>query len=140
MDTLIPTTSSQAYAQKNGVSVSTASLLIGILNGPSALGRVSGLASDDIGDINTLLISTNCVSLSILIVWIFTGTSVPMMTTSCILYGFFSDSFVRHRLHRRRSSLCQGINRRLLQLWVGFVMAVSVVSTVVLKFVKNSKP
>ncbi|KAG0293156.1 hypothetical protein BGZ96_003213 [Linnemannia gamsii] len=84
-----------AYAQKNGVSVSTASLLIGILNGSSAVGRVTmGLASDHIGDINTLLISTFCASLSILVVWMFAGTSVVMMTIFCVLYGFFSGSFV----------------------------------------------
>ncbi|KAF9538086.1 hypothetical protein EC957_007250 [Mortierella hygrophila] len=83
------------YAQKNGASVSTASLLIGILNGSSALGRVSmGLASDYIGDINTLFISTLCASLSILIVWMLAGTSVVMMTIFCIIYGFFSGSFV----------------------------------------------
>ncbi|KAG0273575.1 hypothetical protein BGZ95_010617 [Linnemannia exigua] len=83
------------YAQKNGVSVSTASLLIGILNGSSAIGRVSmGLASDYIGDINTLLISSLCACLSILVVWMFAGTSVVMMTIFCIIYGFFSGSFV----------------------------------------------
>ncbi|KAK3826815.1 MAG: major facilitator superfamily domain-containing protein [Linnemannia elongata] len=83
------------YAQKNGVSVSTASLLIGVLNGSSALGRVTmGLASDYIGDINTLLISSLCASLSILVVWMLAGTSVVMMTIFCVLYGFFSGSFV----------------------------------------------
>ncbi|KAF9435564.1 hypothetical protein BGZ76_005985 [Entomortierella beljakovae] len=40
-----------AYARTHGVSVSTASLLIGILNGFSASGRViMGIASDHIGD------------------------------------------------------------------------------------------
>lgn len=53
-----------------------------------------GLASDYIGDINTLLISTLCASLSILVVWMFAGTSVVMMTIFCIIYGFFSGSFV----------------------------------------------
>ncbi|KAF9345211.1 hypothetical protein BGX26_003396 [Mortierella sp. AD094] len=83
------------YAQNHGASVSTASLLIGVLNGASALGRVSmGLASDHIGDINTLLISTLCASLSVLIVWILAGTSVPTMAVFCVIYGFFSGSFV----------------------------------------------
>ncbi|KAF9947403.1 hypothetical protein BGZ70_002695 [Mortierella alpina] len=83
------------YAQKNGASVSTASLLIGILNGSSAIGRVTmGLASDHIGDINTLLISCLFASLSILVVWMFAGTSIPIMAVFCILYGFFSGSFV----------------------------------------------
>ncbi|KAG0199957.1 hypothetical protein BGX28_006864, partial [Mortierella sp. GBA30] len=83
------------YAQKHGASVSTASLLIGILNGSSAIGRVTmGLASDYIGDINTLLISCLFASLSILVVWMFAGTSIPIMVVFCILYGFFSGSFI----------------------------------------------
>ncbi|KAF9973767.1 hypothetical protein BGZ75_001041 [Mortierella antarctica] len=83
------------YAQQNGASVTTASLLIGILNGSSAIGRVTmGMASDHIGDINTLLISCLLASLSILVVWMFAGTSIPIMAVFCILYGFFSGSFV----------------------------------------------
>ncbi|KAF9191503.1 hypothetical protein BGZ51_007217 [Haplosporangium sp. Z 767] len=83
------------YAQKHGASVSTASLLVGILNGASAIGRVTmGLASDFIGDINALLISSLFASLSILVVWMFTGTSIPMMVAFCVIYGFFSGSYV----------------------------------------------
>ncbi|KAG0219045.1 major facilitator superfamily domain-containing protein [Mortierella sp. GBAus27b] len=83
------------YVQINGASVSTGSLLVGVLNGSSAAGRVTmGLASDYIGDINTLLISTLCASLSILVVWMLAGSSVPVMAVFCIIYGFFSGSFV----------------------------------------------
>ncbi|KAG0368900.1 major facilitator superfamily domain-containing protein [Gamsiella multidivaricata] len=83
------------YVQNHGASVSTASLLVGILNGSSAIGRVTmGLASDYIGDINVLLISSLCACLSILVVWTLAGTSVPVMVVFCILYGFFSGSFV----------------------------------------------
>ncbi|KAF9093836.1 hypothetical protein BGX27_001552 [Mortierella sp. AM989] len=83
------------YAQNHGATISTASLLIGVLNGSSALGRVlMGLASDHIGDVNTLLISTLCASLSILIIWVLAGTSVPIMAVFCVIYGFFSGSFV----------------------------------------------
>ncbi|KAF9153842.1 hypothetical protein BG015_002510 [Linnemannia schmuckeri] len=136
------------YAQKNGVSVSTASLLIGILNGSSAIGRVSmGLASDYIGDINTLLISSLCASLSILVVWMFAGTSVVIMTIFCILYGFFSGSFVAivptvaaHLCGGALLDISQGVNYRPLQLWAGLVMAVGVVLTVILKFMMNPKP
>lgn len=53
-----------------------------------------GLASDHIGDINTLLISSVCASFSILVIWMLAGTSVVMMSIFCILYGFFSGSFV----------------------------------------------
>ncbi|KAG0036406.1 hypothetical protein BGZ82_004276 [Podila clonocystis] len=83
------------YAQNHGTSASTASLLIGILNGSSAVGRVTmGLASDYIGDINTLLISSGISALSILVVWMFASTSVAVMAVFCVLYGFFSGSFV----------------------------------------------
>ncbi|KAG0206971.1 hypothetical protein BGX28_001720 [Mortierella sp. GBA30] len=83
------------YAQKNGVSAPTASLLIGILNGSSSIGRVlMGLASDYIGDINTLLISCLAASLSIMVVWMFSGHSILIMVVFCVLYGFFSGSFV----------------------------------------------
>lgn len=53
-----------------------------------------GLASDHVGDVNTLLISCLFASLSILILWILAGTSLAMMTLFCIVYGFFSGSFV----------------------------------------------
>jgi len=53
-----------------------------------------GLASDYIGDINTLLISTLFASLSVLVVWMLAGTSVAAMTVFCIVYGFFSGSFI----------------------------------------------
>lgn len=53
-----------------------------------------GLASDYIGDINTLLISSGVSALSILVVWMFASTSVAVMAVFCVLYGFFSGSFV----------------------------------------------
>lgn len=53
-----------------------------------------GLASDHIGDINTLLISSGISALSILVVWMFASTSVAVMAVFCVLYGFFSGSFV----------------------------------------------
>lgn len=84
-----------AYVQINGASVTTASLLVGILNGSSAIGRVTmGLASDYIGDINTLLISSLCACLSVLLAWMLAGTSIPIMAVFCVIYGFFSGSFV----------------------------------------------
>ncbi|KAI1299791.1 hypothetical protein EDD11_006424 [Mortierella claussenii] len=83
------------YVQKHAGSVSTASLLVGILNGSSAVGRVvMGLASDHIGDVNTLLISSLCASLSILVVWMLAGSSIPTLVVFCVLYGFFSGSFI----------------------------------------------
>ncbi|KAG0199958.1 hypothetical protein BGX28_006865 [Mortierella sp. GBA30] len=78
----------------HGASASTASLLVGILNGSSAVGRVSmGLASDYIGDVNSLVISSLFASLSVLFIWVFTASSIPIMFVFCVLYGFFSGSF-----------------------------------------------
>ncbi|ORZ26895.1 major facilitator superfamily domain-containing protein [Lobosporangium transversale] len=83
------------YVQKRGSSVSTASLLVGILNGSSAVGRVlMGLTSDYIGDINTLFISSLIASLSVLVVWMLAGTSIPVMVIFCVIFGFFSGSYV----------------------------------------------
>ncbi|KAF9435566.1 hypothetical protein BGZ76_005987 [Entomortierella beljakovae] len=83
------------YARTHGMSVSTASLLIGVLNGSSALGRVTmGLASDYIGDVNTLLISAFVASLSIFIAWTLAGMSTAIMAIFCVTFGFFSGSFV----------------------------------------------
>ncbi|KAG0291227.1 hypothetical protein BGZ98_003095 [Dissophora globulifera] len=83
------------YVQKHGGTVSTASLLIGILNGSSAVGRVTmGLASDHIGDINTLFISIFCSSISILVIWMLGGNSIPAMIVFCLVYGFFSGSYI----------------------------------------------
>ncbi|KAF9974783.1 hypothetical protein BGZ65_008576 [Modicella reniformis] len=81
------------YVQIHGASVSTASLLVGILNGSSAIGRVSmGLASDYIGDINTLLISSFCACLSVIVVWMLAGSSVPEV--SSLLFPRWQRTFV----------------------------------------------
>jgi MFS family permease len=52
-----------------------------------------GLASDYIGDVNSLVISSLFASLSVLFIWVFTGSSIPVMFVFCVLYGFFSGSF-----------------------------------------------
>ncbi|KAG0319331.1 hypothetical protein BGZ99_005151 [Dissophora globulifera] len=84
-----------AYVQKHGGTVSTGSLLIGILNGSSAVGRVTmGLASDYMGDVNTLFISTVLSSISVLVIWMLAGTSIPVMVVFCLIYGFFSGSYI----------------------------------------------
>ncbi|KAF9536702.1 hypothetical protein EC957_009930 [Mortierella hygrophila] len=86
------------------------------------------LASDDIDDINTLLISNNCVSL------MYPGRMDVYQRLHrhddqlFILYSFFSDSFVAI-VPTVAAHLC-----------VGLVMAVGVVLTVVLKLMKNPKP
>ncbi|KAK3828282.1 MAG: major facilitator superfamily domain-containing protein [Benniella sp.] len=161
------------YVQKNGATVTTASLLIGILNGSSAIGRVAmGLASDYIGDINTLLISSFCSGFSVLVVWMLAGTSIPVMAIFCVLYGFFSGSFVAivptvaaHLCGISRLASVTGIvyggiavgsligspvggalldlsdgrDYRPMLIFVGLVMGVGTVLTLVLKLMMNPK-
>ncbi|KAF9166584.1 hypothetical protein DFQ26_007505 [Actinomortierella ambigua] len=82
------------YARLNGVNASTSSVLIGILNGSSAAGRVlMGLASDYIGDVNSLLLSMIFSSISVFVFWIL-SKSLSVMVVFCIFYGFWSGSFV----------------------------------------------
>ncbi|KAF9977420.1 hypothetical protein BGZ73_006047 [Actinomortierella ambigua] len=82
------------YARLNGVSTSTSSVLVGILNGSSAIGRVlMGLASDYIGDVNSLLLSMIFTFISVLVFWIL-SKSLSVMIVFCIFYGFWSGSFV----------------------------------------------
>ncbi|KAG0243158.1 hypothetical protein BGW41_002798 [Actinomortierella wolfii] len=82
------------YARLNGVSISTSSVLIGVVNGSSACGRVlMGLASDYIGDVNSLLLSMIFSSVSVFLFWIL-AKSLPLMVVFCISYGFWSGSFV----------------------------------------------
>ncbi|KAG0265310.1 hypothetical protein BG011_005010 [Mortierella polycephala] len=113
------------YAQTHGASVSTASLLVGILNGSSAIGRVTmGLASDFIGDINTLLIS--CIS--------------RLASVTGIVYGGIAvGTLIGSPVGGALLDMTLGENYRPLQLWAGLVMAVGVALTVILKFSMNPK-
>ncbi|KAF9579970.1 hypothetical protein BGW38_003559 [Lunasporangiospora selenospora] len=159
------------YVRNRGISTETGALLVGLLNGASAIGRVSmGIASDHIGDINTLFISTLLSSLSVLLIWMFAGSSVAVIAIFCFVYGFFSGSFIAV-LPTVAAHLCgierlasvtgivyfgvaagtlvgspaggaildvsQGLNYRPLQIWVGLVMGVGAILSIVLKFWVN---
>ncbi|GJJ75961.1 hypothetical protein EMPS_08319 [Entomortierella parvispora] len=83
-----------SYAVQHGVDSSTAALMVGLMNGASAVGRiVMGFASDKMGAINALFISTFLASLSILFIWTFAKTVSVMMVFS-ILYGLCCGAYL----------------------------------------------
>ncbi|KAF9998313.1 hypothetical protein BGZ80_006811 [Entomortierella chlamydospora] len=83
-----------SYAQQHGVSTSTASLMVGLMNGFSAVGRiVMGLVSDRIGPINALFISTFAATLTLLFIWTFAKTTAVMFVFS-ILYGLCCGAYL----------------------------------------------
>ncbi|KAG0055763.1 hypothetical protein BGZ83_007488 [Gryganskiella cystojenkinii] len=83
-----------AYAVQHGVSTSTAALMIGLMNGASAFGRIlMGFVSDKIGPINALTISTFCAALCILLLWTL-AKSVVVMFVFAILYGLSCGAYL----------------------------------------------
>ncbi|KAF8933678.1 hypothetical protein BGZ52_007041 [Haplosporangium bisporale] len=83
-----------SYAVQHGVDASSAALMVGLMNGSSAIGRiVMGFVSDRIGSINALLISTFAASLTILLIWTFAKTAAVMFVFS-ILYGLCCGAYL----------------------------------------------
>ncbi|KAI1299789.1 hypothetical protein EDD11_006422 [Mortierella claussenii] len=83
-----------SYAQQHGVDTSTAALMVGLMNGASAFGRIlMGLVSDKIGPINSLFISTFAATLTLLLVWTFAATTAVMFLFS-ILYGLCCGAYL----------------------------------------------
>jgi MFS family permease len=76
------------------VSTSNAALMVGLMNGSSAVGRiVMGLVSDKIGCINALLISTFAASMTLLLIWTFAKTTAVMFVFS-VLYGLCCGAYL----------------------------------------------
>ncbi|KAG0304279.1 hypothetical protein BGZ98_005736 [Dissophora globulifera] len=83
-----------SYAQQHGASTSTAALMVGLMNGASAVGRIiMGMVSDKIGSINALFISTSAATLTLLLVWSFAKT-IPVMFLFSILYGLCCGAYL----------------------------------------------
>ncbi|KXN68483.1 MFS general substrate transporter [Conidiobolus coronatus NRRL 28638] len=81
-----------AYAQYHGISASTASLIVGLMNGASALGRIAtGVIADKLGNINTLIISNLICSLSFILIWNFATVTWSLILFS-LIFGFFSSA------------------------------------------------
>ncbi|KAF9957444.1 hypothetical protein BGZ72_001820 [Mortierella alpina] len=83
-----------SYATQHGVDTSTAALMVGVMNGSSAVGRiVMGLVSDKIGSINALLISTFAATLSLFLIWTFAKT-VAIMFLFSVVYGLCCGAYL----------------------------------------------
>ncbi|KAG0364982.1 hypothetical protein BGX24_004327, partial [Mortierella sp. AD032] len=82
------------YATQYGVEKSTAALMVGLMNGASAVGRiVMGIASDRIGSMNALCISTFTATLTLFFLWTFAKT-VTVMFVFSIAYGFCCGAYL----------------------------------------------
>ncbi|KAG0234273.1 hypothetical protein BGW42_006778 [Actinomortierella wolfii] len=82
------------YATQHGVSTSTAALLVGVMNGSSALGRVlTGLGADRAGPINSLFTVLTTACLSVFLIWTF-AKSVGVMFVFAVVYGIACGGFV----------------------------------------------
>ncbi|KAF9920777.1 hypothetical protein FBU30_009287 [Linnemannia zychae] len=83
-----------SYAKQHGAEGSTPALLVGLMNGSSAIGRiVMGLVSDKIGSMNALCISTFAATLTLFFVWTFAKT-VSVMFVFSILYGLCCGAYL----------------------------------------------
>ncbi|KAF9166581.1 hypothetical protein DFQ26_007502 [Actinomortierella ambigua] len=82
------------YATQNGASSSTAAMLVGVMNGSSALGRVlTGMAADRAGPINSLFTVLVTACLSVFLIWSFAKT-VAVMYVFAVIYGIACGGFV----------------------------------------------
>ncbi|KAI8910721.1 major facilitator superfamily domain-containing protein [Powellomyces hirtus] len=83
-----------AFAANNGLSASTGALLIGLLNGASAVGRLAmGFSADILGPTNTLVACITISTMSVLAFWPF-ATTFPAMLAFVLLYGLAIGGFI----------------------------------------------
>ncbi|KAG0281079.1 hypothetical protein BGZ95_006927 [Linnemannia exigua] len=83
-----------SYAIQHGVDKSTAALMVGLMNGASAVGRiVMGVVSDRIGSMNALCISTFAATLTLFFLWTFAKT-VAVMFVFSIAYGLCCGAYL----------------------------------------------
>lgn len=81
------------YSEKINISSYSSSIIISIMNGLNAIGRISmGYMGDKYGHINILVISIFLSSLSILLIWLFSTTYILILIFG-IIYGFISGSY-----------------------------------------------
>ncbi|KAG0330417.1 hypothetical protein BG004_002112, partial [Podila humilis] len=83
-----------SFAVQHGVDASSAALMVGLMNGASAVGRiVMGMVSDRIGCINALFISTFAASLTVLLIWTF-ATTKAVMFVFAVAYGLCCGAYL----------------------------------------------
>ncbi|KAK9719237.1 hypothetical protein K7432_004931 [Basidiobolus ranarum] len=82
------------YVLYSGLSIEIGSLLLGLLNGSSALGRVMlGYIADGIGRVNSLFMSLFIGTLSIFLLWSLSSGFISLLIF-VLLYGFTAGGFV----------------------------------------------
>jgi MFS family permease len=80
------------YCQYYGISATSASLMIGLMNGSAAVGRIAaGLVAKYIGNINTLFTNNLICSLTFPLIWYFSTTTWPLIIFS-IIFGFLTSA------------------------------------------------
>ncbi|KXN68487.1 MFS general substrate transporter, partial [Conidiobolus coronatus NRRL 28638] len=80
------------YCQYYGISATSASLMIGLMNGSAALGRVgAGLVAQYIGNINTLFFNNLICSLTFPLIWYFSTTTWSLILFS-LIFGFLTSA------------------------------------------------
>ncbi|ORY03792.1 MFS general substrate transporter [Basidiobolus meristosporus CBS 931.73] len=91
---LIPMYYIPDYASSISLSASSGALIVGLLNGASALGRVLlGTAADRFGRLNLLVFCMLVGSLSTLIIWPNAGSFAPLLIFA-LLFGFTAGGFI----------------------------------------------
>ncbi|KAF9133810.1 hypothetical protein BGW39_008853 [Mortierella sp. 14UC] len=99
----------EAYAIQHGIDESTAALMVGLMNGSAAVGRIiMGFILDRIGSINALCISTFATTLTLFFLWMFAKTSTMMIVFS-ITYGLCGGAHVSSAISA--SSTIAGLDR-----------------------------
>ncbi|KAF9339001.1 hypothetical protein BGZ91_007313 [Linnemannia elongata] len=99
-----------SYAIQHGVEQSTAALMVGLMNGSAAIGRIfMGFILDRIGSINALCISTFATTLTLFFLWMFANTSTTMITFS-IAYGLCGGAHVSSAISAS-STIAGGLDR-----------------------------
>ncbi|KAI8896999.1 major facilitator superfamily domain-containing protein [Globomyces pollinis-pini] len=82
------------FASRHGMSATDGALIVGLLNGASAFGRIAlGFNADLLGHVNSLCLCISVASLATLLLWPF-STTFAILTTFGIIYGFFIGGFV----------------------------------------------
>jgi MFS family permease len=82
------------FAVQYGMTKSEGALILGLVNGASAAGRILlGLNADFAGHLNTLFVCIFVASCSVLFIWPF-ATSFGILVFFGVMYGFFIGGFI----------------------------------------------
>jgi MFS family permease len=80
------------FCQYYSISTSSASLVIGLMNGAAALGRIiTGLVGQKLGNINTLLVNNLICSLTFPLIWYFSTTTWSLILFA-LVFGYLTSA------------------------------------------------